>query len=52
MHFSQIVDLRDCERLVALAEDGSFAAAARGAGVRVPRIRQQMEAMMRNAGTQ
>lgn len=47
MHSTHTVDLRDCERLVALAEHGSFAAAARELGLSQPALTRAIQALER-----
>jgi DNA-binding transcriptional LysR family regulator len=47
MQSTHTVDLRDCERLVALAEHGSFAAAARDLGLSQPALTRAIQALER-----
>lgn len=50
MHSTHTVDLRDCERLIALAEHGSFAAAARALGLSQPALTRAIQGLERRLG--
>lgn len=51
MHSTHIMDLRDCERLIALVEHGSFAAAARALELSQPALTRAIQALERRLGT-
>lgn len=50
MHSKHTVDLRDCERLIALVEHGSFAAAARALELSQPALTRAIQALERRLG--
>jgi DNA-binding transcriptional LysR family regulator len=51
MHSTHTMDLRDCERLIALVEHGSFAAAARALELSQPALTRAVQALERRLGT-
>jgi DNA-binding transcriptional LysR family regulator len=50
MHSTHTVDLRDCERLIALVEHGSFAAAARALDLSQPALTRAIQSLERRLG--
>ena len=50
MHSTHTVDLKDCERLIALVEHGSFAAAARALDLSQPALTRAIQALERRLG--